>query len=328
MPSFRLLNLVALVVLATPAYAQAPPCDGTYEYFSGKNFVEALPGNTLPKAKRVEQAYNNREGWVGQVIRKPQSEGLFNVEVGQCGRQFVISQGGKQMLFLQSGTDEALYIAQDIGTEEATKTMRVVGHKVMIGKIEGDSHGFKYTFPVAMEPRDISMPDMEGCAADDDRAEPAEFALENAAARAFLANRGMTPPPGFAPDDFFRTIDTEHDVASASRKGSIRHIRFLLGRGNAVLPETGLREICRAGANRLDPPRRMLNFKIFPMENPDGYLVFAQEIDIETGKILVQAEGESDGRGAIAVQEGMAQAAQGLESRGTRLGPLSDGIVR
>lgn len=169
----RLFTLTALAVLAGPAGAQAPPCNGTYEYFGGKSFTEVEPGNTLPKAGRVAQAYNNREGWVGQVIRKPQSEGMVEVEVSQCGRQFVLSQGGKRMLFLQGALDDTLYVAQDIGTDEAELTMRVVDHKAMVGKIEGSTHGFKFTFPVAMEPQAISMPDMTGCDDDEGQADPA-----------------------------------------------------------------------------------------------------------------------------------------------------------
>lgn len=323
----RRVALAAIAALASPADAQGPPCDGTYEYFSGKSFIEVEPGNRLPKAGRVAQAYNNREGLAGQIIRKPQSEGVVGVEVSQCGRQFVLSQGGKRMLFLQSDLDDTLYVAQDIGTNEAELTMRVIGHKVFVGKIEGASHGFKFTVPVAMEPRDTAMPDLEGCSLGDD-AGSSDFERENTAARGFMAGRGMTPPGDFVPGDYFRTVETEHDVSAESRKGTIRHIRFRMGRDNAILPEIGMREICLAGEDKLDPPRRLLNFKIFPVEGPDGYLVFAQEIDIETGKILVQAEGESVGRGAPALQDAMTNAATGLEANGTDIGPLSDGVAR
>ncbi|MFX0541026.1 hypothetical protein ACEWPM_004740 [Roseovarius sp. S4756] len=312
--------------MAGPARAEAPPCEGTYEYFFGKSFVNVAPGNALPDAGRIAQAYNNREGWVGQTIRKPQSEGFFEMEVNQCGREFVISQGGKSMLFVQSANDDTTYVAQNIGIESGSLTMRVIGHKVFVGKVEGVTQGFKYTFPVAMEPRGTSMPDLEGC--DDEAVVSSDtFAQEKTATRGFLAARGMTPPAEYAPGDYFRALETERDLAGTARDGSTRHIRFRMGRNNAILPEIGMREICQAGPGKLDPPRRVLNFKIFRVEGPDGFLVFAQEIDIETGKILGQAEGESIGRGAPALQGAMKDAATALEANGTVIGPLSDGIM-
>lgn len=322
------LVLAACAALSGPAIAQAPPCNGTYEYFSGKNFVKAQPGNPLPKAKRIEQAYNNREGWVGQIIRKPQSEGLVEVRVGQCGAEFVLSQNGKRMLFLQSAADDTLYVAQDIGTDKAELKMRVVGHTVMVGQIHGASHGFEFTFPVAMQPRDTVPPDMEGCTPQDDQAAKPDFALENTAARAFMAAHGLTPPPQFSPNDYFRALETQQDTASDTRNRATRHVRFMLGKGNAILPTIGLREICRAGQDKFDPPRRMLNLKFYPVTNPDGYIVFAQVIDIETGKILFQSEAESTGRDALALRSGMTDAVNQLEANGAQIGPLSDGIAR
>lgn len=163
----RLAPFLALAALAGPVAAQAPPCDGTYEFFSGKSTVQPTADNGLPNAGQAARAYNNREGIAGQLIRKPQSEGLQQVEVSQCGRQFVLTKGAEKMVFLQSIMDETLYVAQDIGTSKAELTVRVVDHKVMVGKLAGESHGFAFDYPVAMEPRDISMPDMEGCEDDD-----------------------------------------------------------------------------------------------------------------------------------------------------------------
>lgn len=156
------LALAVAAISTQPAVATVV-CEGTYEFFSGKSMVKALPGEAPENGARVAEMYNNREGWVGQVIRKPQSEGLHKVEVSQCGRQFVLTQGAKKMLFLQSVMDESIYVAQDIGTTEVELTLQVVNHKIMVGTIAGKSHGFAIDYPVAMDPRDVSMPDMEGC---------------------------------------------------------------------------------------------------------------------------------------------------------------------
>ncbi|WP_458791234.1 hypothetical protein [Yoonia sp. MH D7] len=137
-------------------------CEGTYEFFSGKNVILKAPIGQ----GEVAEHYNNRVGVAGQLIRKPQSEGLHEVEVSQCGRQFTLTQGSNQMLFLQSIMDETLYVAQDIGTSEAELTLRVLNHNSMVGTIAGETHGFTFDYPVAMEARDVSMPDMEGCSDD------------------------------------------------------------------------------------------------------------------------------------------------------------------
>ena len=142
-------------------------CEGTYELFNGKDTLNAIPGEAPENGALAARLYNaNRGAWLGQFMGKPKSEGLHEVEVSQCGRQFVLSQGSRKMLFLQSVMDDTLYVAQDIGTNEAELTLRVVDHRIMVGSIKGKSHGFTFNIPAAMEPRDVSMPDMKGCSDD------------------------------------------------------------------------------------------------------------------------------------------------------------------
>ncbi|MCZ0814331.1 hypothetical protein N5A93_19100, partial [Roseovarius sp. EGI FJ00037] len=160
--------------------------------------------------------------------------------------------------------------------------------------------------------------------------EQQDFSTENAAARAFLTEQGMSPPSTeFSPKDYFRAAETEHQVANQTRAGRTRHIRFLLGSGNSVLPaargKTLFQELCGADPGDLDPPRRLLNFKYYPVENPDGYDVFAQIIDIETGKILAQAESKVVGRGEAALTLGMTDTVAQLEAGGAKIGPLGSG---
>lgn len=172
----KFLTLAVAMMLPQAALANIV-CEGTYEFFSGKSTIHAIPGEAPENRALAAELYNSRAAWVGQLIRAPQSEGLHEVEVGQCGRQFVLTKGSKTMLFLQSIMDETLYVAQDIGTAEVDLTLRVVDHKIMVGTIAGSSHGFEINYPVAMDPRDVSMPDMRGCDAatvheeqvDDDR---------------------------------------------------------------------------------------------------------------------------------------------------------------
>ncbi|WP_272010378.1 hypothetical protein [Roseovarius sp. ZX-A-9] len=167
----RYLNcaIVALVAGA-PSMAVAENniiCEGTYEFFNGADTVTALPGEAPENGAKAAALYNEYSGaWLGHFMGKPKSEGLHEVKVSQCGRQFILSQGAKQMLFLQSIMDDTLYVAQDIGTAEAELTLRVVDHKIMVGSVAGKSHGFAFTIPVALDPRDVSAPDMSGCSDD------------------------------------------------------------------------------------------------------------------------------------------------------------------
>lgn len=157
------LVFVALALAANPATAEVV-CDGTYEWFNGKDTINAIPGEAPENGARAAALYNANSGaWLGQFMGKPKSEGLHEVKVSQCGRQFTLSQGSKTMLFLQSIMDDTLYVAQDIGTNEAELTLRVVDHKIMVGSVKGKSHGFAFNIPVAMDPRDIKMPDLKGC---------------------------------------------------------------------------------------------------------------------------------------------------------------------
>lgn len=157
------LAFVALALAEYPATAEVV-CEGTYEWFNGKDTLNAIPGEAPENGALAAELYRARRGaWLGQFMGKPKSEGLHEVKVSQCGRQFTLSQGSKTMLFLQSIMDDTLYVAQDIGTSEAELTLRVVDHKIMVGSVKGKSHGFAFNIPVAMDPRDVSIPDMKGC---------------------------------------------------------------------------------------------------------------------------------------------------------------------
>ncbi|AVX04906.1 hypothetical protein MXMO3_02393 [Maritalea myrionectae] len=277
---------LALSIFANPAFAQAPPCDGTYELFSGKITTDVMPGNTLPDADRIARAFNNREGLAGQVIRKPQSEGLHEVKVSQCGRQFVLSQNGQNMLFRQSATDETLYVAQDIGTQKAELTFRVYGHASMIGRMAGEVQGFSFDYPAAMEPRSLAMPDMEGCQGEnlsDSDIDMAKSAAAQGLAMA-LADQGKTAAQGYTLSDYVMT-----SAKDSGRESSWLH----LGETGRILPvkphEDSLERICALGeTGLLDPPRVRLNFK---QREVDGEIyVFAQVIDIETGIVREQRE--------------------------------------
>ncbi|MEQ5829397.1 hypothetical protein J3456_18800 [Sulfitobacter sp. NFXS29] len=142
-------------------------CEGTYEFFNGKDTLTALPGHAPPNGAKAAELYDAYRGdWLGHLIGKPKSEGIHEIKVSQCGRQFILSQGAKQMLFLQSVMDDTLYVAQDIGPPNAELTLRVVDHKILVGEVAGKAHGFAFNMPVALDPRDVTSPNMTGCSDD------------------------------------------------------------------------------------------------------------------------------------------------------------------
>nr|WP_309504024.1 hypothetical protein [uncultured Roseovarius sp.] len=67
------------------------------------------------------------------------------------------------------------------------------------------------------------------------------------------------------------------------------------------------------GMVMVDPSRWLLNFEVVPVINPDGFDVFAQILELETGNYLAQREAQVTGTGdaalAAAVQGGAAQLA-------------------
>ncbi|AML51712.1 hypothetical protein [Falsihalocynthiibacter arcticus] len=128
------------------------------------------------------------------------------------------------------------------------------------------------------------------------------LARENATAQAFLASPGPTPPtPEFTPSGYFRAAKLDNNFIDETHNTNSLHLRFLQGIGNAILPATRaatlFREVCRAEEGTLDPPRRMLDFKISEVEGTDDTAL------------------------AAAMQDGAAQ----LAEDGVTVGPLSDG---
>ncbi|MCI2395580.1 hypothetical protein [Aliiroseovarius sediminis] len=83
-----------------------------------------------------------------------------------------------------------------------------------------------------------------------------------------------------------------------------------------------------AAEGTLDPPRRMLDFKIVEYDNPDSLSVFARVIDIETGKIIAQRESQVVGTDAEALTLAMQESAAQITADESAFGPLSDGVSR
>lgn len=174
---------ILAAALAAPAHAQAPPCEGSYEMIKGHATWDA------PVPSSVVDDFNTGSGVIGSIpMQHLRPEGPHEVEVSQCGRQMVLS-GGFDLVFHQSALDETEYVAEKpkLGLEVIVS---VADHKDMIGKMVFSAPGGNtFRFPFTMEPRDISMPDMEGCEddkvadapEDDENRQPVDPALRSEA---------------------------------------------------------------------------------------------------------------------------------------------------
>lgn len=303
------MSALTAIAMAAPngGFAETLPCQGRYHVVSGSVTLAA-------------------DGGV-HVLTRRRNEGTVDLTYQGCDR-ILMAGGGIRMDLVRSATSGWTARLDGGGATRvfnfSTLTPRQIDSwMVAMGGGLSAERGMKLTLETGTSGQPTS------CIFDSDRQ---DFSTENAAARFFLAERGLTPPSSeFSPDDYFRATEAERQVANDSRAGSTRQIRFLLGSNNRVLPstreKTQFQEFCHADPGDLDPPSLWLNFKYFPMESPDGYDVFAQIIDIETGKILAQAESQVLGRGDVSLTLGMSQAADQLEADGIKIGPLSAGLA-
>ena len=281
------------------------PCQGSYQAMSGTVTLAAGGVVVLPRKRK---------------------EGIVHLTYESCDR-VTLNGSGARMTLVRDGTGGGWTGRMTGGGAtrvfqfQALTPRRLTSHMVAVGGGLTVQRGMELTLQTGTENQPTD------CVFDTDSK---DFSLMDGAAEAFMAARGLTPPtPDFSRRDYFRARETSHDVVQESRKGSVQHVSFLLGRDNAILPstrgKTRFREACRSNKGELDPPRRMLNFKIHELAPPQRFDVFAQLIDIETGKILNQSEAIVEGTGEAALATAMGQAAAELEGTGVEIGGLSDG---
>lgn len=143
------------------------------------------------------------------------------------------------------------------------------------------------------------------------------------AAMLWAEARGLAPASGYDIGDYIiaeATFDPRRDVVA-------HRVSFDLGLAGEILPQPDAEERTAVFCDPdlfLNPPRYLLNFKIFDLA--PGVTVFAQIIDIETGKITAQAEGRADGTDAAAVAHAMTRASEDLGAQ--PLGPMTSGLTR
>ncbi|WP_458791240.1 hypothetical protein [Yoonia sp. MH D7] len=298
----------ALALSVSIATAEPLPCQGRYQAISGDVIMSA--------------------SGIVQVDPRNRNEGTVDLTYDGCDRILIEGQGMRMPIIrsatsgwsgtLTGGGATRIFKFNALTSRQIDSWMDAFGGGMTVQR------GMKLALVEATEHQPVD------CIFDGERQ---DFTRENTAAQTFLAARGLTPPtPDFTPSDYFRATTLTTDLIDETRNTSSLHLRFLLGNSNAILPAsrvaTLFREVCQAEEGTLDPPRRMLDFKINELTNPARIEVFAQVVDIETGKIIAKRRAEIAGTDDAALAAAMQDGAAQLAEDGVTVGPLSDGKIR
>ncbi|GAW37217.1 hypothetical protein RA2_04293 [Roseovarius sp. A-2] len=268
-------SLVALALSVSTVASEPLPCQGRYKAISGDVIMSSAGMVQIDPRNRNEGTVDLIYDGCNRIVLEAQGQRMPIVRSATSGWSGTLSGGGAKRI----------YKFNALTPRHIDSWMDAFGGGMMVQR------GMKLTLVKATEHQPVE------CIFDGDRH---DFSRENSAARSFLAARGLTPPStDFTLSDYFRASQLATDFIDETRNTSSLHLRFLLGSGDVILPATRaatrFREISRAEEGTLDPPRRMLDFTIFELKNPAGVEVFAQIVDIETGKILAKRRSEAPG---------------------------------
>lgn len=196
---------------------------------------------------------------------------------------------------------------------EATAAMRAAGGGAMAQR------GVQIVLSSPAAEQDFS------CLAEEETAQGPALP-EKEAGIAWARQAGLVPAEGFDYSDYVHASRAYVPALNPSRDRVARSVSLHLSAEGEVLPVADIRmlhEAYCAPGTFVDPPRTMLDFKI--LDVPPGTTVFARTVDIETGRITAQAEGQADGTGPAAIAAAMADAQANL---GFAPGEMSDGMIR
>lgn len=293
--------LAVLLISATPAHAdfRQMPCNGTYEMHFGQPTAQAT-GLTMP---------------VGQPI-----DAGASVQMGQCGREMVVTIQGMSVGLYQSALDERTWSgAIDMGDGVARDlTLSIGADRNMRGELVARDANLTITRPIWMLLSTPNETRFEGCSETDTSERlPQRLGTEGLAVANLLAQRGFTPTDGLQMSDYLTVRDGQLDDAS---------VQLRLSRDNQILPSEGaaLAQIDPDSAHcvrdsRLIPAETVLEFQVNYAEGDP--FVFARTIEIETSRITAQAEGTPTGRDLGSA------IADGLDALSPDLGAMSSGVT-
>ena len=114
-------------------------------------------------------------------------------------------------------------------------------------------------------------------------------------AEGFASAIGKRAHPDHTMRDYYRSAVIEAGDEEAGVLPSYE-FSYPLALSMEMLPRVAGADMFRAACDgrKLEPVRKILAIKVYPVD--PGYTAFARIIDVETGKIETQAEGQSDGQ--------------------------------
>lgn len=292
--------LACLILAASPAMAdfRSVPCNGTYAVHSGQPMAQAQ-GLTMP---------------VGQ----PLDTGA-QVQMGQCGREMVLTIQGRPVVLNQSAMDAAIWSgAIEMGDGVARDvTLRLGADRNLRGALVAQDPNLRVNRPLWVILQTPEETRFDGCAPGSPAAPaPQAMGAEAAAVADLLTARGLVPAQGLGMADYLSvqrgTLDDRTVQLRLSDRGEI------LPSEAAALAQIDPESAHCLNDTRLIPARTVLEFQVNYAEGDP--FVFARTVDIETSRITAQAEGVPQGSGLGSAL------ADGLGKLAPALGPMSSGV--
>jgi hypothetical protein len=249
--------------------------------------------------------------------------GPVTIRVRECGDAITLTAQGTTIALRRSLAGSATYI----GTHQTrgprleftltAQTPRTIGGTMVAS--DGQL-GLKRTLALMLKKGEAA--DMTACAHEAAQFDAATPGPDPAALTGLFKAQNLQPAPGFSLSDYIRSTSvTARDIT---------HMSIYMGADGTILPrvsDAALQQaICTGKPGRYAPPAYVINFKLTTVRSSrtDSF-AYMQVIDIETGKILEQQEGISEGEGTPAVTAAMNTA---WGKTGFGIGQMGDGLAK
>ncbi len=292
---------VGFFCFAASAVAQAPQgsfCPGDYSVVSGN-----VTGYSAGKVMELVRIRN--EG-TARLVASSCTQAALTLQ----GRSIALTRapgaaiwsaqtpGGGGMLDLEFSTQSPRNVLSRMTTSDGTLRVNR-GSRLTLQNAVGD--------PIL------------GCDPEDQTPSTAQEAI----GADFITASGWKSAEGYEPLDYVRAEVTDLGDAEAGDKASFT-VTVPLSLDMAALPALEGDDflVASCSGKLLVPTRKLLSIKVFPVD--PGYSAFARIVDVETSRIEIQAEGQSDGQTPADAVAAMVAAYNGIGAPVTRrAGPFA-----
>jgi hypothetical protein len=246
------------------------------------------------------------------------------IAVAQCGREMIVTADGISAVLYQEVMDPRSYSGSiEMGDGAArVLTLRVGDDRNLRGAMVASDGNMSVTRPLWFMLTAPSETRFEGCTDDSEGPlSPQGMSAEAAAVVNQLSNMGLSPAEGLEFADYVTTSNPDAQSARVSLRLSLDNA--ILPRPEVAAEQMDDESAYCLGDERLDPTRQILEIKVEYAD--DDPFVFVRFIDVETGKILSQAEGVPNIAGEGALQSAITD---GWQKLAPAVGQMTDGVLR